>query len=200
MEHIQFKSPLSWWEPHKKLAQMAFSRMVYISPKLLLTNCMGTYAPPTSMFPMVELDLLIVFSSAFCSAGLTSLQVNLEHRGNKVLTSLLAFPSLSFPPLSLLVDHGASLSVHGEVPLSEKRGELLGYGQVCLVGQLLQARRESDCVYVCMCKGCVVCDGVLVWKGFRSCIKQQRCYELRKEKERRRAEGGRGREEGEGGD
>lgn len=61
-------------------AQMAFSRMVYISPKLPLTNCMGTYVPPTSMFPMVELDLLIVFSSAFCSAGLTSLQVNLEHR------------------------------------------------------------------------------------------------------------------------
>ena len=65
----------------KAIAQMAFSRMVYISSKLPLTNYMGTYAPPTSMFPMVELDLLIVFSSAFCSAGLTSLQVNLEHRG-----------------------------------------------------------------------------------------------------------------------
>ena len=40
------------------------------------------------------------------------------------------------------------LSVHREVPLSEKRGQLLGHGQVCLVGQLLQARRESHCVYV----------------------------------------------------
>ena len=40
------------------------------------------------------------------------------------------------------------LSVHREVPLLEKRGQLLGHGQVCLVGQLLQARRESHCVYV----------------------------------------------------
>ena len=31
---------------------------------------------------------------------------------------------------------------------SEKRGQLLGHGQVCLVGRLLQARRESHCVYV----------------------------------------------------
>ena len=58
------------------------------------------------------------------------------------------------------------LSVHGEVPLLEKRGQLLGHGQVCLVGQLLQARRESHCVYVgegtgdggggCICGGWVV--------------------------------------------
>ena len=61
------------------------------------------------------------------------------------------------------------LSVHREVPLLEKRGQLLGHGQVCLVGQLLQARRESHCVYVREGTGgggaYVGCDGVWVVGG-----------------------------------
>ena len=65
--------------------------------------------------------------------------------------------------------HSAGLSVHREVPLLEKRGQLLGHGQVCLVGQLLQARRESHCVYVREGTGgggaYVGCDGVWVVGG-----------------------------------
>ena len=167
--------------------------------------------------PMVELELLIVFSSTFYSAGLTSILVNLE---NKVLTQSLSSPPLPSPfllipplPLSsllsssflflpfssppssflpssllpsssspLLVHHSAGLSVHGEVPLSEKRGQLLGHSQVCLVGQLLQARRESLCVCRRGDRGrgaYVGCDDV--WVVGERYYEQQRCCEVRKQ-------------------
>ena len=106
--------------------------------------------------PMVELELLIVFSSTFYSAGLTSILVNLLPSSSSPSpllpphsSSSVFLPSSSSP---LLVHHSAGLSVHGEVPLSEKRGQLLGHSQVCLIGQLLQAKRSRESHVLCVCR------------------------------------------------
>ena len=61
----------------------------------------------------------------------------------------------------------------------------MSHCQVCLVGQLLQARRESHCVYVGEGTGgggaYVGCDDV--WVVGERYYEQQRCCEVRNEEE-----------------